>query len=254
MLDWVDLLLQPVALCAWGLLILAWFSWRRRAPAAVRAGAAVLAALYLAASTPLGANLLVGALEKAETRPSACDEPSARGVFVVLAGGIHGRPATADNPASLHSASLRRVIEAVRVARATPGAVLLMSGGTGGAVREADLMATLATMLGYPRSQLVLDRDSRTTAEAAGNVARLLTSEPGRASAIQLVTSALHMRRAAAVFRRQGFTVCPVAVDRRWVRPDPSEALVPQISALEKTTAAYHEIVGYLAYRVTGRI
>ena len=71
---------------------------------------------------------------------------------------------------------------------------------------------------------------------------------------MHLVTSAMHMPRAAASFRRHGVDVCPVPVDRRRLRPAAHEALIPQVTALDKSTAAYHEIIGYVAYWATGRL
>jgi uncharacterized SAM-binding protein YcdF (DUF218 family) len=68
------------------------------------------------------------------------------------------------------------------------------------------------------------------------------------------VTSAMHMRRAAAVFRKQGVSVCPVPVDEKWIQPRLVDALVPQISALQKSTDALHEMVGYIWYLATGRL
>lgn len=254
MLDWADLLCQPVALIGWLLLALVWLAWRAPVPVAIRRAATALAVLFFAAATPLGANLAARALEGGgPPAAGACAEPAPRCAIVVLAGGMSGTPASSDEVASLQLASVRRVIEGVRLAATAPEATLILAGGGGGTVREADLMARLATALGLPPARLLLERESRTTAEGARNVARLL-AERGVPGPVRLVTSAMHLPRAAASFRRQGIEVCPVPVDRRAVRPDASEALIPQITALEKSTAAWHEAVGYVVYWATGRL
>lgn len=255
MLAWLELVSHPVALVAWGLLALAGLSRRAGVPRSARRFVAGLAALYFALATPLGANLVVGALEH-PSRPvaRACLEPPPGGTVVVLAGGMSEDVPSKDDFASLHAASLRRVMEAVRLARSGRDARLVLAGGGGHAVREADVMASLATALGVDPASLLLERQSRTTAEGAANVARLLAERGGSPPTVHLVTSAMHMPRAAASFRRQGIDVCPVPVDRRFVRPAAHEALIPQITALEKSSAAWHEIVGYAVYWATGRL
>lgn len=254
MLRSVDLLAQPVALIAWALLAVVVASWRSRARGSVRWSATALTAFYFAVATPLGANLAVGALERGATAEAlACSTPDPEWPVVVLAGGVSADAASADDVAALHAASFRRLVEGVRLARATAHGPLVLSGGSGAATREADLMASLARSLGVPPERLLLERESKTTAEAARNVARLLKTR-GLAPAVYLVTSAMHVRRAAATFRRQGVSVCPVPVDRRWVRPEANEAWIPQITALDKSTLAYHELVGHVLYWVSGRL
>ena len=252
---WLELLSHPVALVAWGLLALVWLSRRGGVPRAARWLVAGLAVIYFALATPLGANLVVGALER-PSRPvaQACLEPPPGGTIVVLAGGMSEHVPSKDDHASLHAPTLRRVMEGVKLARSARDARLVLAGGGGGAVREADVMASLATALGFPPARLVLERQSRTTAEGAVQVARLLAEGGAPPPAVHLVTSALHMPRAAASFRRQGLEVCPVPVDRRYVRPAVHELLIPQLTALEKSSDAYHEIVGYAVYWATGRL
>jgi uncharacterized SAM-binding protein YcdF (DUF218 family) len=251
----LELLSAPVALVAWGLLALVALSRRGDASAAARRVSLAVAVLYLAAAMPHVANRTVAALEDAPV-PAArgCSDPAAPRAIVVLAGGMSGTPATSDDIASLHLATVRRVVGAARLARASPEATLLLAGGGGELVREADVMASLATALGVPLPRLILERESRTTAEAAANVARLLARERPGAGPVVLVTSAMHMPRAAAAFRRQGVELCPVRVDRRRLRPGLLEGLIPQVTALEKSTAAWHEAIGYAAYWATGRL
>jgi hypothetical protein len=42
--------------------------------------------------------------------------------------------------------------------------------------------------------------------------------------------------------------------DFQYVEVSFPEALLPQISALTKSTAAMHEYVGWLIYRITGKV
>jgi uncharacterized SAM-binding protein YcdF (DUF218 family) len=247
-------LLEPVALIAWMLLALSLLlAWRRPRPG-VHWIAAIATLLYFAVSTPLGANLAVGVLERAAARDSECEPTSNReSLIVVLAGGMFGYPADVTEISRLHEASLRRTLEAVSLARQLEGSRLLFVGGAGQQVREADLMGALARALGFPAERVMLERKSESTFESAREVARLAAKMPA-AGSIYLVTSAVHMPRALAAFRHQGLNVCAYPVDYSWVWPAWRRMLVPQITALRKSTAAYHEMVGYAWYQLTGKL
>jgi uncharacterized SAM-binding protein YcdF (DUF218 family) len=70
---------------------------------------------------------------------------------------------------------------------------------------------------------------------------------------ILLITSADHMRRAAALFRKQGLSPDLLSSSR----PDMSrewEDYVPCREGLNATYWLLYETVGYLGYRVTGKI
>ncbi len=225
---------------------------RVRAHASVRLGIGALFGLYLWCVTPLGANLMVAAVEFNVRDMRRCTKTESRPVVVVLAGGMTGSPARADDVSRLQEAGYRRTIEGTRLAATMPASLLVFSGGSASAVAEADMMRELALNLGFPADRIVTERGSRTTYESAVEVARWLRSM--NMDQVHLVTSALHMTRAVGVFRAQALGVCPYAVDPQWIRPDPQDALIPQVSALNKSTAALHEIVGWLWYRSTGKL
>jgi len=130
--------------------------------------------------------------------------------------------------------------------------LLLSGGGVPGGTSEAELMASMARDLGVPAERLSLERQSDTTFEQARNIGRLLGEKDQRP--IYLVTSALHMPRALATFTASGLAVCALPVDFRRVYPDWYEFLVPQLTALAKTSDVAHEVLGYLAYLLTGKI
>lgn len=69
------------------------------------------------------------------------------------------------------------------------------------AITEADAFATRAKQLGVPGSALLLERDSRNTADNARHLAKLLP-EPRR---VVVVTQPFHLRRSLLWFRRAGF-------------------------------------------------
>lgn len=249
----LEILFQPVALVAWGLLAVVFLS-RRAGQRGVRRLyplSLIVLATYLWFASPLGANIMVGALEADSPATGTCGADT-RPVYVVLAGGKRGTPSGETDIARLLEASFRRTVEGARLAQGHPGSLLVLTGGTGSAVTEADLMRHLAITMGVDPATILIERWSETTYESAVGVARLL--QPLGVRRLHLVTSAMHMPRAAAVFRRQGFDVCPHPVDSRYLRPDPLEALLPQVTALVKTTDALHEMLGYAWYAMTGRL
>jgi len=73
-------------------------------------------------------------------------------------------------------------------------------------------------------------------------------------SKVILVTSALHMRRAAAVFKQQGIVVTPVAADFQvlGVPHDLSFSLFPRQQRLFLLSLYLHEKIGWGVYRVRG--
>ena len=68
-----------------------------------------------------------------------------------------------------------------------------------------------------------------------------------------LITSANHMRRAAALFRKQGLNPDLLSVSRD-NRPITRESFVPSGDGLEDTYWMFYEIVGYTAYLFQGQL
>ncbi len=172
--------------------------------------------------------------------------PPPGSIIILLAGGIRGDPDRLDDFSALSEASLYRLFSAVRLADQTPNSTLLISGGGGRVIHEANLMGALAEQLGFPRQRVELDTRSHTTFESALNVASAVEKYPQRQR--YLVTSADHMPRALMAFRHAGLNVCARPVDFEALPLKPAEMLTPQISALSKSTRAMHEALGMLYY------
>jgi uncharacterized SAM-binding protein YcdF (DUF218 family) len=109
-------------------------------------------------------------------------------------------------------------------------------------------MRDLAVALGVSPERVILDSESRSTRDSASHVAAL--ARRMGASRVHLVTSALHMRRAAWAFSSSGSSVCRHPVDWKQVPLDLPGGLVPQISALDKSTQAVREVAGLVWYRI----
>jgi uncharacterized SAM-binding protein YcdF (DUF218 family) len=205
--------------------------------------------LYLF-SLPLAADLLIRPLESFAP-PLAARSVKADAV-VVLGSGVRDLtwiPA----PAEPSETAVARLLAGYELAQ-RHGLPLVISGGSGEIaptlVREADALADLAARLGFPRDRLRIDDRSRNTRENASAVRTLV---PG--NDIILVTSAYHMRRAAAFFAKQGFVVTPAPVAFRAVSRRSSRSnLLPRAAHLETSSLALSEYLSTVWYRMRNAI
>lgn len=138
---------------------------------------------------------------------------------------------------------------------------LLLSGGasslTGRLKPEADYVLPVLRSFGVPDSAIWVENTSRNTHENALNTAALLRRKNVAHDTVLLVTSAFHMKRAAAVFRKAGVAVIPYPVHyisdygRGYFFPD---FFIPSSEALFRFDALSKEWIGYLVYAVTGKL
>jgi uncharacterized SAM-binding protein YcdF (DUF218 family) len=162
--------------------------------------------------------------------------------IVVLGGAVLGECVPNTN-------SMRRVVRGARLFKAGRAPVFLVTGGAvDGACPVADAMSDFARELGVPPDTIVAERRSHNTWENGVMSAPLLRERHVRR--ILLVTDRLHMRRAAAVFVRQGFEVEPSAVPIFEGHPDNVSMLAAGIR--EAAALAYYRLRGRLGAAAPG--
>lgn len=248
----LSLLLQPLplalALLLAGLLLAPWrvrMGWML-----VVMGVGVL----LFFSTPFVAHQLERSLE-ARFPPAPATAVDSVDAIVVLGGAVRAPEAPRIHPDL--SAAADRVWHAARLYHADRAPLVIASGGTlpwnDSTAAEAPAVVDVLESFGVPREDVLLEAESATTYENARYTAALCRERGLKR--IALVTSALHMRRALATFRRTGLTVVPAATDYNAVGHaiGPLD-LAPSASALSASRWAIHEYVGFLVYRWRGRI
>jgi uncharacterized SAM-binding protein YcdF (DUF218 family) len=161
--------------------------------------------------------------------------------IVVLGGGHVSDPRLPAN-SQISAAALGRLVEGVRLYKAIPGSKLLLSGGVVfDPVPEAEVMARVAVLLGVKPQDISLETDSRDTEAEAEIIAKML----GREKFI-LVTSAMHMPRSMALFRKRGLQPIPAPADfliRESPRPL-SGGFFPRATSLGQVETAAHEYLG----------
>ena len=125
---------------------------------------------------------------------------------------------------------------------------------------EADLAARTAKRFGVPAAAIVALNTSRNTGENAAECRAYYETQGRVLPRILLVTSAVHMRRAEASFRRAGLEVTPFPTDHRTSRSGSdrkatfSNTLLPSPETLFSWGTLFREMLGYVVYRATNRI
>ena len=205
-------------------------------------GAFALAWLWLW-STPVASHGLRSWME-AQAGPESVRDVAPASIAVVLGGGMRGQRSASSAYPDLALAA-DRVWHAARLYHAGKAPLLLLSGGV---VRpdegaEALAMQIFLRDLGVPDAAMLLEPRSTTTAENAAFSADMLR-ERGVQRVI-LVTSALHMRRARAVFEHAGLAVTPAPTDFESLgRKTVARDWIPSAEALGGSARAFKELLG----------
>jgi len=173
--------------------------------------------------------------------------------IVILGGGHTSDPQMPANSQLYHS-SLARLVEGIRLHHSLPGSKLILSGGAlYDPVPEAEVLADVALALRVDKQNLILESLSRDTEEEA----RLIQKMVGK-DAFALVTSASHMPRAMAFFRKLGMHPIPAPTDYG-IKESLGEEISPGIffpgsMELRNTEAAVYEYLGLAWAKLRNRI
>lgn len=187
------------------------------------------------------------------------------GGIIILGGAIEGGEIAIDRGEISIGSAAERVTKAFELIRKHPDLPFIFSGLSGRlspvGVSEADAFKQLVSEHGLPDKNAHYENQSRNTYE---NVVLMkpMILELGAKSAKEadaslkpwlLITSASHMYRSVKIFQKQGIAVIPVPVDYQtgnrlhWGSFDLMEGAKQWNNFL-------HEVVGLLAYWITGKI
>lgn len=228
------LLLGVLALVAAGL---------KQRKIAVWLGAFAILWIYLW-STPVMSYRLQSWLEE-DYPPVKMQAVPKADAIVVLGGGM--RPPTRSRPSFDLGSAADRVWHALRLYAADKAPLIILSGGHESSVSltsEAEAMGWWLVEAGIPTEAILLEGQSRTTAENAAFTAPLLKEK--KIKRVLLVTSATHMRRARAFFEAEGLEIIPAATDHEAEPPPPGiRAFLPHTERLDDSAKAFKEVVAY---------
>lgn len=132
--------------------------------------------------------------------------------------------------------------------------IVLSGAALDGSLSEAEMMSKILQQKGIPEHAIMLEKNSFTTYENAVYTQRLLDKHD--MNRVLLVTSALHMPRAMAVFRKQGITAIAAPSRPQIVVPsDPTFSFwQPSARALSASRSIIKEYAGLLVYWLRGWI
>jgi uncharacterized SAM-binding protein YcdF (DUF218 family) len=171
--------------------------------------------------------------------------------YVVVLGGGHTSDPELPLISQIGRNSLVRLMEGIRIYRKYPWVKLILSGGrVFDPVPEADTMARVAMEIGVPENDIILESKSKDTKDQAKIIKSIIGSEP-----FVLVTSASHMPRSMAMFRKLGMSPIPSPIGHR-VRGGQGlspHSFFPGTGNLRKAELAVHEYLGLTWSKLMGQ-
>jgi uncharacterized SAM-binding protein YcdF (DUF218 family) len=137
---------------------------------------------------------------------------------------------------------------------------ILISGGSGKLVErdepEANKFSQAMQLMGVPAEAIIIENATRNTAESAIEVTKILTKYDYGEKDCLLITSAFHMRRSLASYKKAGLDLEPFSTDFYGHPRDfhIDSLIIPQIEAMQKWHKLIKEWIGYIAYKIVGYI
>lgn len=208
-------------------------------------------------SSPIFAQLLGKSLENRTSQQ--LPPPGVKATIVVLGGG--GMPLVAPRKYPEINEAGDRLLHGARLYKLGIAQNVITTGGDAGLsftkyLSEAEENAMILREIGVDSSAIIMELKARNTHEHPSYIAAILDSlHLGRT--IVLVTSATHMARSVAVFKKfGGYTIYTAPADFNTIEKliNRITELFPTSGALDRTTTVFHEYYGILGYKFLGWI
>ena len=204
--------------------------------------------LYLFSIEPVP-NYLLKPLERKHPLSEGSDLKA--DAIVVLSGDVRKRVF----PRSDIEVGGNRVLKAIRLYKSGAAPIIVMTGGSGDffdpSFKESVLMRDLAIEFGVPKEKIIIETESRNTRENVVYTKQLL--DKINVKRVILVTSAFHLPRSCALFKKVGIDVVPMGTDFYVTdeKYDPF-SFVPSPGNLSLSSTAIKEYAGILVYWLMG--
>ncbi|MBI4211354.1 MAG: YdcF family protein, partial [Deltaproteobacteria bacterium] len=146
--------------------------------------------------------------------------------------------------------TLARLIEAISLHHQLPHTKLILSGGSESGISDAEYMKMMALQLGVEERDVILETTSKSTYHEVAFVKEVCGTAP-----IVVVTSAVHMPRAMALFHKAGLypIAAPVGHLAREIR-EPLFYVVPTVDSFYRTGILFYEFFATLKEAIKGRV
>ncbi len=250
----LPLFIYPVGLSS--LLMVLGLVWLWRHPR--RASGAIALSLFILffSSNRLVSNKLLSSLEWQYFPP----DPMPTADAIVVLGGATV-PAIAPRPWVEVGEAGDRILYAARLYNQGRAPKLILSGGRvqwrgGSDESEADDMKAFAMAMNVPEKDIILEGNSLNTRENAVNVKQIMEAQS--IESVLLVTSAVHMPRSVAIFKKLNIKIIPAPTDYLVTTPTEERTtiegrildLLPRAEATGRFTRAMKEYIGFMVYRL----
>jgi len=239
----------PLAVILPFVLGVAWLWWRPSSRGARRYLLAVVLGYWLA-TTPILPGLLVASLSRELRQVQTRDEALGADVVVVLGGGASTYRAGGVVLGRLTTPSIMSALEGARVSKAIRARLVIASGGEPWPEihlrPESEMLRDALIQAGVPAGDIIQESSSRTTRDQARLVEPLLRANGVRR--FVLVTSPMHMRRAIAMFRREGLDPVPSPALIRSEHVERPPLLLPNWESFSLFDDAVYEYGAWVYY------
>ena len=172
--------------------------------------------------------------------------------WVVVMGSGHNSDPRLSVTSQIDESAAVRLVEGIRLHRMLPESKLVLSGGrVFDPVPHARVMADVAAAIGVDKHHIVLQARSRDTKDEARFIRDIVGNEK-----FILVTSASHMPRSMAMFKKLGMDPVPAPTDY-WVKERQAVSpsmFFPSAGNLRKAERAVYEYLGLLWAKLRGQV
>lgn len=240
----------PLCLCLLFIgLIFLWLTKKQQfGKVLVTAGFSIL----LLSSLPIIPNELLGQLEQqypSITTKNQEDNFKDIKYIVVLAGGHVLDPRIPITSQFLYT-GIVRLVEGIRLHKKTGEAKLILSGGPGiDPITDAELMSRLALELGIHEKDIILESQSMNTLDEARFISPIVGKDR-----FLLITSASHMVRSVALFKKMGMNPVPAPTDHLVKLLEKQTPIFPSTANILKSDTLIYEYLGLIKERINGNI
>lgn len=153
-----------------------------------------------------------------------------------------------------------RVTHTIQLYKAGLIEKILISGGTGRLTGEsepeADKFKKVMVLMGVPDADILIENETRNTGESAREVKKILSTQGFEGKDCVLITSAFHMRRSLACYRKAGVELDSFSTDFYSQPRDYhlDSFLIPKVEAISIWHKLAKEWVGFIAYKFAGYV
>ena len=133
---------------------------------------------------------------------------------------------------------------------------ILITGAAGSLssdLKESQILKKYLNKVGVPDSCILIEDKSKNTYENAIYCEKILNNFPNNNSYL-IITSDYHMRRSLACFKNTHLNVYPFVKKSDIKHFDLEWILIPQSNILFEWKVLFHEMIGYITYKIIGYI